>query len=83
MSQLLSLLLSKAIREDSGGGALLWQQNSRGSIKLSEFFDQSSVLSFVCAFAGVETGLFNSPAILIASSLLEGNEGGDGNTGLE
>ena len=83
MSQLLSLLLSKAIREDSGGGL------SRGSTKLSEFFDQSSVLSFVCALAGVEVSLvetgrlLNSPAILIASSLLEGNEGGDGNTGLE
>ena len=41
----------------------------------------NSNLSFVCALAGVEMGLFNSPAILIASSLLEGNEGGDGNTG--
>ena len=80
MSQLLSLPLSKAIREGSWRGALLWPQNSRRSTKLSEFFDQSSNLSFVCALAGVETGLFNSPAILIASSLLEGNEGGDGNT---
>ena len=76
-------VVTPAFEGNQGGfrrGALLWPQNSRRSTKLSEFFDQSSNLSFVCALAGVETGLFNSPAILNASSLLEGNEGGDGNT---